>query len=111
MAKDLNNIIGSQNFPKLLESKPLNVALISVLNGDDFEHMHQAFHCPISKKIIVSDSERMFYMYSIDLKIVSFPCERDFYFFEIIRLVIFVEPFNSSQKARIHTFSSSESWV
>ena len=26
--------------------------------------------------------------YSIDLKIVSFHCERDFYFFEIIRLVI-----------------------
>ena len=47
--------------------------------------------------------------YSIDLKIVAFPCERDFYFFEIIRLVIFVEPFNSSQKARIHTFSSSKS--
>ena len=48
-------------------------------------------------------------LYSIDLKIVIFPCERDFYFFEVIRLVIFVEPFNSSQKARIHTYRNSKS--
>ena len=50
-------------------------------------------------------------IYSIDLKIVIFPCERAFYFFRIIGLVIFVEPSNSSQKARIHTFSSSKSSV
>ena len=55
------------------------------------------------------DRSKSISLYSIDLKIVAFPCERDFHFFEIIRLVIFVEPFNSSQKARIHTFSSSKS--
>ena len=51
------------------------------------------------------------YMYSIDLKIVIFPCARDFCFFEIIGLVIFFEPSYLSQKARIHTYSSSKSSV
>ena len=57
----------------------------------------------------IFDNTNLHANYIIDLKIVSFPCERDFYFFGVIRLVIFVEPFNSSQKARIHTFSSSKS--
>ena len=60
-----------------------------------------------SKVLITTDICK----YSIDLKIVAFPWERDFYFFEIIRLVIFVEPFNSSQKARNHRFSNVELFI